>query len=1401
MMSGKKRIVTIFIVIVFLTGLLSACISCGTGNGHEGTFKYTSYRDIPGVSKDDITAVEELLARTDYFSYAMMLSTETFINSNGEIKGFTALMCDWLSELFDVPFIPQLSTWVDVRENLANGNLDFTGTMTRTEERLSTYFMTDAIAERSVKYFRLEGSPPLDEIRNTRLPRYALLQGSVSSDNVLRFKTYEFEHVFVTEYGDAYDLLSSGEVDALLAESSAEAIFDVYKNVLTTPFMPFIYSPVSLTAQNPELEPIINIVQAAIDNNASRFLAGLYEEGHQQYLSHKLYLRLTDTELDFIKNNPVIYFGAEYDNYPASFFSTRGSEWQGITFDVLEKVTALTGIDFVVKNSETTEFHELYTMLEAGEIPFISELIRTPARENNFLWLDYPFMTDSFILISKVTQRNVGMNDVYSMSVGVSKSTAQAEFFYTMYPNHLNIDEFESQEAALNALMNGDIDMMMSNYSTLLYLTNYLELPDYKANIIFDESFDSGFGFNINEKTLQSIFNKALGLIDIRIISEQWMQRRYDYLLSVAQAQRPLLIGVSILSLCVILLGSMLLIRSRRAGKRLEELVRERTHELALQAETLANSNIERQMALEAAEYASQTKSTFLANMSHEIRTPMNAILGVTEILIQYEELPASIEEGLNKIYNSCDLLLGIINDILDFSKIEAGKLDIITAQYNVASLINDSVQLNMMRIDSKPIEFELQIDDTIPAKLEGDILRIKQILNNLLSNAFKYTDSGKVILSVCCVNKQDTGYVTLELKVSDTGHGMTDEQQSQLFEEYSRFSDAERGTVEGTGLGLSITQRLVNNMDGEISVESTPGVGSVFTVQLPQKTVDDELLGRKVAEGLKRFRSNFLSHRQRFKMSRDPMPYGSVLIVDDVETNLYVAVGLMGLYKLQIDTAMSGREAIERVKAGKVYDIIFMDHMMPGMDGIETTRHLRDDGYNEPIVALTANAVAGQADMFLQNGFDDFISKPIDIRQLNTILNTLIRDKQPPNVIEAARLSNNGSGSEANDSTGESGQNNSLLIESFIRDARRALQVLDEISGAGNYNNESLQRYTTVVHGMKSSLRNIGAQELGEVAYTLEICGQEKTVSLIKEQTPGFISDLNELLEKLSKKQSSFVSAGSEGDWAGKLLSIKEMCAAYNRKGVLEVLAEIRNYSVQAAGIADEIEEHIHTGDFEKAETIAGEALSQSKSSSIKDFEVSGLDIPQGLERYNGDEKTYIKVLNSYLVSTSSMLDTIDALIISPASNADDLKSYEITIHGIKGASYDIFADNTGNSALALEQAAKNGNISQICEDHPVFAKETREFLSSIKEVISALTPEVKKQKKDKPDAELLSKLVDACNMYDLGSAEAVITEIEEFSYDSDDDLVKWLRGRIDLMRYGDIVEKLSEYINNKEG
>jgi len=568
-----------------------------------------------------------------------------------------------------------------------------------------------------------------------------------------------------------------------------------------------------------------------------------------------------------------------------------------------------------------------------------------------------------------------------------------------------------------------------------------------------------------------------------------------------------------------------------------------------------------------AAEAANKAKSAFLSTMSHEIRTPMNAILGVTEILLQRETLEEGMKEGLEKIYTSGDLLLGIINDILDLSKIEAGKLELETGKYDIASMVSDTAQLNIMRIGSKHIEFELHVAENVPAQLSGDELRIKQILNNLLSNAFKYTMEGVVKLSVTVEpSEKNKNEIILVLSVSDTGQGMTKKQVSHLFDEYTRFNLVANRVTEGTGLGMSITRNLISMMDGDINIESEKNVGSTFTVRLPQGKAGSVLLGKEMTDNLNQFRTRSRSQMKRVQITREPMPYGSVLIVDDVDTNIYVAKGLLVPYGLKIDSADSGYVAIEKIKDGKKYDLIFMDHMMPSLDGIETTKILRGMGYTEPIVALTANAVAGQADIFLENGFNDFISKPIDVRQMNHVLNKLIRDKQTPEVLAAARKQS----AEKREDTGLKKQNLAIgerFIKAFIRDATKSLGILGEIfkrtnfGKPGSYDENDLRNYIIHTHGMKSALANVGKMDLSAIALKLEMAGREGKFDVIASETTAFLNSLNAFVEEIAPEDTATAGtqSGDKSYLREKLLVIKIACEQYDETTAENTIKELR--------------------------------------------------------------------------------------------------------------------------------------------------------------------------------------------------------------------------------------------------
>ena len=494
-------------------------------------------------------------------------------------------------------------------------------------------------------------------------------------------------------------------------------------------------------------------------------------------------------------------------------------------------------------------------------------------------------------------------------------------------------------------------------------------------------------------------------------------------------------------------------------------------------------------------------------------------------------------------------------------------------------SLVHDTVQLNIVRIGSKQIKFKLHVDEHLPSRLIGDEIRLKQILNNLLSNGIKYTEEGYVKLSVSHAEKD--GDMRLYFVVEDTGQGMTYDDQEKLFTEYLRFNTEFNRSVEGTGLGLSITQRLVKMMGGTIQAESEYGKGSVFFVEVKQGFVECEEIGFELAEKLNNFTYTVEKHpaSQQF-INRSLMPYGKILVVDDVETNLYVAEGLLAPYKLTVETASSGLATLDKIAQGQTYDIIFMDHMMPKMDGIETTQRLRSNGYKGVIVALTANALTGNDEMFRKHGFDGFISKPIDMRQLNAVLNTFVRDKHPIEAKSVEQLP-----SEVTTQTVSP-----KLLEIFCRDAKKAVITLKEALKNGD-----IKLFTTTAHAMKSALANVAEYDASKTASSLEEAGLKDDMAFISANIGHFIKTLNMLIKRItSLEPTEYTDVDMIEDTAylaAQLKLIESACEEYDdglAYATLDRLQE-KQWNKETADLLGKIRDRLFfDSDFEGAAQLS---------------------------------------------------------------------------------------------------------------------------------------------------------------------------------------------------------------------
>ena len=564
-----------------------------------------------------------------------------------------------------------------------------------------------------------------------------------------------------------------------------------------------------------------------------------------------------------------------------------------------------------------------------------------------------------------------------------------------------------------------------------------------------------------------------------------------------------------------------------------------------------AAENSKLREAQKVAERSNAAKSEFLANMSHEIRTPINAVMGMNEIILREssqarDQLPqnsdtvrrifADISDYAGVISTAGKNLLAIINDILDISRIEAGKMEIRESEYRLSSVLNDVCNLIRFRAQTRNLSFIVDVSDSLPDRLYGDGLRVRQILLNILNNAVKYTVRGSVTLAISG-NAKGSGLLDLSLSVRDTGVGIREEDLKKLFEKFERVGQAEASGVEGTGLGLAIVKNLLNMMGGRIEVQSVYGEGSVFTAVIPQKVVSGEPIGN--------FRERFEGSAEDTSLSTDPFraPEAHILIVDDTRMNLTVAEGLLKNTQIRTDTVLSGAEALHKTRS-VLYDLILMDQRMPEMDGTEALRLIRaqEDGLNRrtPVICLTADAVTGARERYIAEGFTDYLSKPINSQALRRILmQYLPQDKIIP-VLDS------GPEETAPDAECRFAALRDAEIDiarglSFCRnDEELYRSVLWEYgSGAGGkaellqqyFDAADWQNYAIQVHTLKSTSGTIGASFLAEMAARLEQAARREDADAVRKEHTELLALYGKTAEAILSVCDSDTLSAAEDD------------------------------------------------------------------------------------------------------------------------------------------------------------------------------------------------------------------------------------------------------------------------------
>ena len=905
----------------------------------------------------------------------------------------------------------------------------------------------------------------------------------------------------VVEYESNQELLSAfteNDIDAMVAES--EGTYDrEYVDFLYTIGAAEYYSCVNI--RRPDILAELNEAQEQMAVAEPNFVNSLRMKYYPSTLSSR---SLSASEKDWIKQHNTLKVGY-IDNYLPYSDKDRNGAATGVVRELIPLMLEKLNLSYItVSYVDFENYDDMIAAVNADEIdvafPVGGGLFFS---EENGIYQSVPVISTNSELVFKGE-----FNEQKEPRFAVNENN-RMQYYYIRanFPNAEFVN-YSSIEECLDAVAKGKVTYTTLNgmrADSMVKKRRYRELSLKQIHRYDDQSF----GVKIGNEGLLKLINRSLNIIGkdrAENIAYQYVDKIYtrtpldkilDNLWLVACAAAFL-----ILMIIVFLLRESANTKSRmREKEAAQKELEEKNWELANNRRELIAANAKLSANAQEAKDANKAKSAFLSTMSHEIRTPINAVLGMNELILRESREPETLKYARN-ISGAGQALLALINDILDFSKIESGRMELVSAAYQLSSLLHDTVTIIEPRAAKKKLLFNARIDGNLPSELMGDAVRIRQIMLNILTNAVKYTPQGKIDFIVKPSSIDDDNLI-LEIEVTDTGIGIKEEDRQRLFADFERLDSLKNSNVEGTGLGLAITRRLIELMNGTVEVESVYGQGSTFRVRLPQKIVNSTPIGD--------FNEQITSETDRNVYRVDFVaPEAKVLLVDDNEMNLMVAQGLLKETQVSVTVCNSGQECLDRMSA-EHYDVIFLDQMMPEMDGVETFRRSlsleNNKCRNTPVIALTANAVQGAKEMFLSEGFVDYLSKPVSGRKLEQMLKKYLPaekistaddnrgeiattidapappDKTPDGTTDATPLVDRAMGLEYSGGMTEL-YDELIAVFCKLKDTKKA--ELEQEFAAQDW-----QNYTIHVHALKSTAKTIGCMPLSEAARALEMAGR----------------------------------------------------------------------------------------------------------------------------------------------------------------------------------------------------------------------------------------------------------------------------------------------------------------------
>jgi len=1400
-----------------------------------------SYRNIPGVTPDEITAIETLKTQYGSFSCAINLNTDSFYDKNGELSGYTILFYKWLSNFFGIPFKPEINEWGSLLKKIESREIDFTIELAETPERRASLFLTRPIAQRPFKLYRIAGSEPLETIIHVRHPRYAFLTNSVLVYDAKANIGYNFDTVFVGSHADAYPLLENGEVDAYIALDNTESVFDKFGNVVGEDFFPLIFRSFSLLTGNAELKPIITVLDKALDTHTLAYLAGLRKAGYQKYLETKLYRLLTEEERSYIKDHPVVPIAAEFNNYPVSFFDVEASRWQGIYFNALDEIATMTGITFECVNKPRAQYAELVAMLENGTAQIMSELYRIQDYENRFLWSEVSLLQDNYAFITRSDFHNIDVSEVSYLRVSSRKHSHYSELFKKMFPGNQNFIEYDTQEETWDKLKNGDIDAVFSSRRRLVIYTNYHEEAGFKLNLLFDNEFDTSFGFNKDAVVLRSIIDKSLNLISINNISNQWMNRSYDYRIKLTAARFPWLIGMSVLFFFIILLVSILLRKSRNVGRRLEDLVKQRTSALAFETSKLqavfdsipdilfckdtnykytqCNASFEHYLGVKEAEIVGKSDrdgAWFHPDDMQIIHDNEETVISENRVLI-FEEKIHSPNTGKESYFETVKApirqdgvvvgIVAIVHDIGQRKKLE----EEIAFKSDKLQMIVDTIPDILFCKDTnlkytqcnKPFENFWGIPEAdMLGKADGDSAWFSpDMLEKIDKTELSVMENGKSIIhelnlfapltgkkavfeSVISPLRQNGKVVGILCVARDitTRKAMEDEIRAALESKTSFLAHMSHELRTPLNVVIGLTDLILE--DAHLDVYVTNNVLKINNAGSTLLSIVNSILDfSKIESG---------------KLEIIPVEYFTASLLNDVTTVVITRLGEKPIkFHLDIENDMPERLRGDDLRVKQIVINLLTNAIKYTREGsIELSIRCTREAYTVWLDIAVSDTGIGIRENDLKKLFNDYVQ--VDTSTNHNIEGTGLGLPITKKLVELMKgeikaESEYGKGTTFRVRLGQGFVDNAILGPEIVNKLSSFQYAEDKrIANKKILRLDLSYARVLVVDDVLTNL-DVAAGLLRKYRMQVDCLDNgPAAIERIRNGTPVYNAIfMDHMMPDMDGIEAVDHIRALGTEYAKKIPIIALTANAIH--GTEQLFYE-HDFQAFISKPIDMVELDLVIRKWVRDDTrddvpVLNAPVYNDLSAPIT-IEIPGVDTKKGLALYAGDTGVYLTLLRSYVTNTPGLLDKLRIV------TENTLPKYNVTVHGLKGSSAGIGAESIRESAFELEKISKEGNLQGVWALNGKLIADTKIIVANIKAWLEQYdASREKKPVKKAPDKELLKQLRQNCEKYDIKGVDKILTVLESADYEKDGDLIKWVRDKIENSDFSEAAEKLKEY------